>query len=74
MSQREKSLRAKMATEYRRKNPDAERITAARRELAAQQIRDYITRITEAAPPLTGEQRRELAGLLLVGGGLDDAA
>jgi hypothetical protein len=70
MSQRERSLRARLATEYRRRDRDPDAIAAARRELAAQQIRDCIARITAAAPPLTAAQRHELASLL-AGGGTD---
>lgn len=65
MSSSERTLRAKLATEYRRRDRDPERIAAARRDLAAQQIRDHITRITSASPPLTAAQRKELAALLL---------
>ncbi|HEY3879034.1 MAG TPA: hypothetical protein VGM12_10595 [Trebonia sp.] len=67
MSQRERSLRARLATEYRRRDRDPDAIVAVRRELAAQQIRDHITRITTAAPPLTDGQRQELAALVLEG-------
>jgi hypothetical protein len=72
----EPTLRARLATEYRRRNRDPERIAAARRELAAQQIRDHITRITASAPPLTVDQRRELVAQLLApeGGGAGAAA
>jgi hypothetical protein len=64
MSPRERSLRARVATEYRRSTRNPERITELRRELAAQQIEDHIRRITASAPPLTLDQRRELAALL----------
>ena len=70
MSAREHALRARLAGEHRRREPDPERIAELRRELAAQQIRDHITRITASAPPLTAAQRRELASLL-AGGGAD---
>lgn len=68
----ERTLRARLATEYRRRDRDPERIAAARRDLAAQQIRDHITRITASAPPLTPDQRQTLAALLLEG--VPDAA
>jgi hypothetical protein len=67
MSQREHQLRAQLATEYRRRDRDPERIDDVRRELAAQQIRDHVTRILETAPPLTDAQRGDLACLLTVG-------
>jgi hypothetical protein len=63
----ERALRARLATEYRRRDRDPERIAAARRDLAAQQIRDHITRITASAPPLTADQCQDLAALLLEG-------
>lgn len=67
VSQRERSLRARLATEYRRRERAPERIVDLRRQLAAQQIRDHITRILAAAPPLTISQRRELADVVLGG-------
>jgi hypothetical protein len=67
LSQRELSLRQQLATEYRRRQRSPERILELRRRLAAQQIRDQITRILAAAPPLTADQRRELAALVLEG-------
>jgi hypothetical protein len=65
MSPRERSLRARVATEYRRRTRDPERIEELRRELAAQQIEDHIQRITASAPPLTPGQRQRLAALVL---------
>lgn len=70
----ERALRAKLATEYRRRDRDPDRIAAARRDLAAQQIHDHITRILGAAPPLTADQRLELASLLVGGDGVGTAA
>jgi len=67
MSEREISLRQQLATEHRRRARNPERILDLRRHLAAQQIRDHITRILGTAPPLTLEQRRELAALVLEG-------
>jgi len=69
---KEHSLRGQLAAAYHRRERDPERILDLRRQLAAQQIRDHITRILEAAPPLTVDQRRELAALVLEGTG--DAA
>lgn len=43
-------------------NVDA--IADARRELKAARLADYITRVVDEAPPLTGEQRNRLALLL----------
>ena len=39
-------------------------IADARRELKAARLADYITRVVDEAPPLTGEQRDRLALLL----------
>ena len=65
---KEHSLRGQLAAAYHRRERDPERILDLRRQLAAQQIRDHITRILEAAPPLTVDQRQELATLVLQGG------
>jgi hypothetical protein len=43
---------------------DLERIAAARRDLAAAKLEEYIQKTVSAAPPLTGEQTERLAGLL----------
>jgi hypothetical protein len=74
MVSREHSLRGQIAAEYRRRDRDLERIDELRRDLAAQQIADHVTRITASAPPLTLGQRRELAALLLGQGGASVAA
>jgi hypothetical protein len=63
---KEHRLRGQLAAAHRHE-PDPERILDLRRRLAAQQLRDHITRILAAAPSLTVDQRRELAGLLLEG-------
>lgn len=44
-----------------------DRISDARRDLAAAKLADYITKTVDAAPPLTAEQRDRLA-ILLRGG------
>lgn len=54
--------RAKVATATRLGTQDE--IVAARRELAAAKLADYIARTVEAAPQLTHEQRDRLALLL----------
>lgn len=68
---KEHSLRGQLAAEHHRREPDLERILDLRRQLAAQQIYDHVTRIYKSAPPLTLDQRRRLAALVLGG---DDAA
>ena len=47
-------------------NPAA--VEAARRDLAAAKLQDYITRTVDAAPELTAEQRTRLAAILQGGG------
>jgi hypothetical protein len=66
-ARKEHSLRGQLAAQYNRRERDPERILDLRRQLAAQQIRDHITRILGAAPPLTIDQRHELAALVLEG-------
>lgn len=39
-------------------------VTDLRRDLAAQQIEDYVRRVVDNAPPLTAEQRDRLALIL----------
>ena len=67
----EHALRARLASEYRRRTRDPERIIDLRRQLAAVQVEGHITRILSAAPPLTAGQRQHLASLVL--GGADAA-
>lgn len=50
-----------------RHRPDSIELLAARRDLAAAKLADYIARVVDAAPPLTPAQRDRLA-LLLRGG------
>jgi hypothetical protein len=68
MASREHSLRAQLASEHRKRDRDPERITTLRRELAAEQIAGHVRRILGGAPPLTDDQRQELATLVLQGG------
>lgn len=53
-------------------DPSAD-VTSLRRQLKAERLEDYIRRTVDAAPPLTEEQRAQLADLLrapaAVGGG-----
>jgi hypothetical protein len=74
MSTLEHSLRVQIAQEHRRKVRDPERIAELQRKRAAERIRESITKITETAPPLTVDERRELAALLLDEGGARAAA
>lgn len=60
--------RARVASLTRSRTPDDPELMAARRNLAAERLADYIKRTVDAAPPLTPEQRDRLA-LLLTGGG-----
>lgn len=43
---------------------DPERVSAARADLAAAKLEEYIARVVATAPPLTVEQRDRLAVLL----------
>lgn len=67
----EHALRARLASEYRKRTRDPGRILDLRREIAAVQVERHITRILSAAPPLTDSQRQHLASLVL--GGTDAA-
>ncbi len=60
------ALAANARAHQRNLGPDA--IADARRDLATAKIADYITRVVDAAPPLSTEQRDRLA-LLLRGAG-----
>jgi hypothetical protein len=59
--------RNRLGVTIRHHRSDAERVAAARRDLAAAKLEDFITRTVDAAPPLTPAQRDRLA-LLLRGG------
>jgi hypothetical protein len=74
MSELEHSLRVQIAQEHRRKVRDPERIAELQRRRAAERIRESVTKIMSAAPPLTVGQRRELAALFLSEGGASVAA
>ncbi|TFD53217.1 hypothetical protein E3T46_04595 [Cryobacterium sp. Hh11] len=54
---------AKIAAAARWGNPSPE-IAVAHRDLAAERLADYITKVVSKAPPLTPEQRDRLASLL----------
>lgn len=41
----------------------------ARRDLRAELLAEHVTRVVEAAPPLTAEQRERLVRILRPGGG-----
>ncbi len=60
--------RARVASLSRSRTPDDPDLIAARRNLRAERLADYIQRTVDAAPPLTAEQRARLAGLLVAGG------
>ena len=60
--------RARHAALSRSRAADDPELIAARRDLKAQRLADYITRTVDAAPPLTDEQRAHLAALLSGGG------
>lgn len=64
--------RSRIGVAVRRGSP--EDIADARREHAAAVLAEHIQRIVAEAPPLTREQRDQLALMLQNGGGANDAA
>lgn len=59
--------RGRVAALSRSRTPDDPDLQAARRDLKAERLKDYINRVVAEAPPLTDEQRRRLAALLVPG-------
>lgn len=68
--------RGRLGVAARERDPD--RITEARRDLAAAKLAAYVQKVVSEAPPLTMEQRHRISQLLaphvIVGGGGNDAA
>lgn len=56
--------RARIASLSRSRQSDDPELLNARRNLRAARLEDYIRRTVDAAPPLTAEQRAQLAVLL----------
>src|ERR1700744_5997515 len=56
--------RARVGALSRDRAPDDPEFIAAKRDLAAAKIAEYVSRVVTAAPPLTDEQRTKLAELL----------
>lgn len=56
--------RSKLARLSKTHAPDSAQILAARRDLRAARAADYISKLVEAAPPLTDQQLDRLAMLL----------
>jgi len=73
MASREHSLRQRIATEHRRRDPDPDLIADLQRERAVVRIEDYVRRVFADAPALTIDQRQRIAAVVL-GGGADAAA
>jgi hypothetical protein len=65
VASQEHSLRIRIATEYRRRAPGPEVIADLQRQRAVVRIEDHARRIMAEAPPLTGDQRRHLAEVML---------
>ena len=59
--------RARVASLSRSRTPDDPDLIAARRNLKAERLADYITRVVDGAPPLSAAQRDRLALLLRPG-------
>ncbi|MDP9428475.1 MAG: hypothetical protein M3Q47_06160 [Actinomycetota bacterium] len=58
------SARARHNSLRRYRPADDPEVLAARRDLRAARLADYIERVVSEAPPLTNEQREKLAMLL----------
>ena len=56
--------RSRLANTVKADPTNVDAIADARRELKAARLADYITRVVDESPPLTGEQRNRLALLL----------
>jgi hypothetical protein len=65
MSSRERSLRARIAYEHCRRDPDPSLIAELQRERAVVRIEDFAVEIFTAAPALRDEQRQHLAEIML---------
>lgn len=61
--------RGTVAALTRSRQPDDEILLAARGELKALTLGEYIQKVVSAAPPLTAEQRDSLTALLHTSGG-----
>lgn len=61
------SERARYASLTRSRQPDDPDLIAARRNLKAERLADYIKKVVDSAPALTADQRDTLA-ILLRGG------
>lgn len=57
--------RARVASLTRSRTPDDPELVDARRNMRAERLADHIRRVVDDAPPLTDEQRRKLARLLV---------
>lgn len=70
--------RARVAALTRSRAHDDPTLIDARRNLLAARLENYIKKVVDDAPPLTDEQREQIARLLRPsmrsGGGLDGAA
>lgn len=62
------SYSGQVAALSRRRSPDDPQLLAARRDLAAHQIEQYISRVVAGAPALTDDQRARIGDLLLTRG------
>lgn len=58
------SDRARVASLTRSRAADDPDLVAARRDLKAARLADYVERVVAEAPPLTDEQRDRIAALL----------
>ena len=61
--------RARVASLSRSRTSDDPDLVAARLNLKAARLEDYVARVVDAAPPLTADQRNRIAALLRPVGG-----
>ncbi len=66
-------VRSQYALAQRRGDPP-ERLRELRAELRAARAEHYLRSVLAEDPPITAQQRRELAALLLEDGGVNEAA
>lgn len=56
--------RARVAALTRHRKPDDPALSAARRDLAAERLSEFVQRVVATAPPLTTQQRDTITALL----------
>lgn len=67
MTAEARHLRGRIASLTRSRTDDDPELVDARRDLTAIRLHDHVQKTLAAAPPLTDDQRRRLAGLFAGG-------